>query len=126
MLSLSKPLSPDHASWYFQRDDYFLAEEGAWYGSLAADFDLSGPIQRSDFLYLLQGFDINGEKSKIESTFNYDETIETGASKNISTIQDKPFFLGYSEEIKNCTLSIQCRFENYSDLKSKPFKVAIK
>ena len=62
MLSLSNPLSPQRAAWYFKRDDYYLAEEGVWYGALSKDLDLSGPVKRDEFLSLLQGFSPKGEK----------------------------------------------------------------
>jgi len=62
MLSISKPLSPERAAWYFERDDYYLAQEGEWYGKISEELHLSGPIKREDFLNLLQGFDQKGEK----------------------------------------------------------------
>lgn len=62
MLSISKPLSPDKAAWYFRKDDYYLAEAGVWHGSLAKELNLSGPIKREDFVALLNGFDRGGGK----------------------------------------------------------------
>jgi len=62
MLSVSKPLSPERAAWYFNRDNYYLAQEGEWYGKLSSELNLSGPIQREDFLKLLEGYDQNGSK----------------------------------------------------------------
>ena len=62
MLSISKPLSPDKAAWYFRQDDYYLAEAGVWHGSLATELNLSGSIEREDFTALLHGFDRGGGK----------------------------------------------------------------
>ena len=62
MLSISKPLSPERAAWYFKRDDYYLAQEGNWYGSLSDKLNLSGPILREDFISILNGFDKTGKK----------------------------------------------------------------
>jgi conjugative relaxase-like TrwC/TraI family protein len=62
MLSLSKPLSPERAAWYFERDNYYLTQEGEWYGKVAAGLNLSGPIKRGDFLKLLEGYDQYGNK----------------------------------------------------------------
>lgn len=62
MLSMSKPLNPQRAAWYFERDNYYLTQEGEWYGRLSNEFGLSGVIQRDDFLKLLEGFDTNGDK----------------------------------------------------------------
>ena len=62
MLSISKPLSPERAAWYFKKDDYYLSQEGTWQGSFAETLNLSGPIQREDFLSILNGFDKAGKK----------------------------------------------------------------
>lgn len=62
MLSVSKPLSPEVAAWYFQRDNYYLTETGEWYGKLSEELSLSGTIQRDDFLKLLEGYDQKGSK----------------------------------------------------------------
>ena len=62
MLSISKPLSPERAAWYFNSDNYYLEEPGEWYGGLSADLNLSGAIQKDDFLSHLQGFDREGNK----------------------------------------------------------------
>lgn len=59
---MSKPLSPDRAAWYFQRDNYYLTETGEWHGRLSEELQLNGAIQRDDFLKLLEGFDQNGNK----------------------------------------------------------------
>jgi conjugative relaxase-like TrwC/TraI family protein len=62
VLSISNPLSPESAAWYFRQDDYYLAEQGVWYGALAKDLKLTGMIEREDFVALLNGFDRGGEK----------------------------------------------------------------
>ncbi len=61
MLSISKPLTPERAAWYFERDNYYLAEQGEWYGKITEELELSGPVQRDDFLKLLEGYDKNGD-----------------------------------------------------------------
>jgi hypothetical protein len=50
MLSLSKPLSPERAAWYFERDNYYLTQEGEWYGKVAAGLNLSGRSKEGIFL----------------------------------------------------------------------------
>lgn len=62
MLSMSKPLNPQRAAWYFERDHYYLTQEGEWYGGLSDELGLSGVIQREDFLKLLNGFNHDGNK----------------------------------------------------------------
>ena len=59
MLSMSKPLSPDRAAWYFQQDNYYLTETSG--GRLSEGFSLMA-LFRDDFLKLLEGFDQNGNK----------------------------------------------------------------
>lgn len=62
MLSISKPLSPERAAWYFESDNYYLEQPGEWYGKLAPELNLKGTIQNDDFLSHLQGFDREGNK----------------------------------------------------------------
>lgn len=62
MLSISKPLSPERASWYFKRDEYYISQEGEWYGKLADKLALSGQITQDNFRKILDGYDSNGEK----------------------------------------------------------------
>jgi hypothetical protein len=93
------------------------------------NFDVINGIENKQNLILnkvIAIFKINEDKSKIESSLEYHEKIPAEKSKNISTITEKPLFIGYSKKIRKCTLSIQCKFENLPDLISKEFEVAIR
>ncbi len=91
-------------------------------------FDVINGIENKGELVLTEVvaiFEVNDGQWKVERELKYNETIKPERSQNISTIPERPIFLGYNEEIKNCKLSIICKFENYKDLKSAPTVVAI-
>jgi uncharacterized membrane protein len=69
--------------------------------------------------------EVNDGQLHIESNLKYKEIIKTEHSQTISTIAEKPLFLGYKEEIKNCKLRIICKFENYNSLESDPFNMSL-
>ena len=91
-------------------------------------FDVINGIENKNELLLSEVIlvlDANDSKFMIERNLYYRETIKPNNSENISTNAEKPIFLGYKEEVRNCKLSITCKFENYDDLHSKAFSMSI-
>src|SRR5579863_10483528 len=57
MMSVSHPMTADHAEQYFSKDDYYLSHPGTWQGKAAEVLGLSGPVQREAFRALANGRD---------------------------------------------------------------------
>ena len=106
----------------------FNSQGYPYFYNIIVSFDVINGIENRDALLLSEVvaiLDVNDGQSKVESKLKYKERIDPETSQNISTIPERPIFLGYKEEIKTCKLSVICKFENHNDLESKAFRVSI-
>ena len=106
----------------------FNSQEYPYLYNIIFSFGVINGIENKDELLLSEVKAIllvNNGQSEIESKLNYKETIKPKNSQNISTIPERPIFLGYTEEIKTCKLRIICEFENYKSLESEGYSVSI-
>lgn len=57
MMSVSRPMTADHAGQYFSKDDYYLSSQGSWQGRAAEALGVSGAVQKEAFRSLAEGKD---------------------------------------------------------------------
>ena len=96
--------------------------------SILFSFDvINGNENKNELLLseVIAILDVNDGQWQIESNLKHRATIKPKHFQTISSAAEKPIFLGYKKEIRNCRLSIICKFENYDDLESKAFSMSI-
>jgi len=57
MMTVSRPMTADHAESYFSIDDYYLNTQGIWQGKGAERLGLTGEVNKDDFNALAMGKD---------------------------------------------------------------------
>lgn len=84
-------MSASTATSYFEKDSYFNAKEGEWFGKTANEFELEGGVNKKDFIALVNGFDpmqFSVEDAKKIEAINKNENILNDLAEKINKLED--------------------------------------